>query len=294
MIELSRVPDQEMWSISFGGDCANVAIYCARLGLETHFMSATGQDPYSASMRAFLTAEGVCDDLLLVHHDRLPGLYAIQTDASGERTFTYWRDSSAARGFHEVEGSAQALQNASEADVFYLSGITLSLFDRNYRAQIAELARSVRARGGHVAFDGNYRARGWADPAAAREAVASMAGHCSIALPTFDDERALHGDTHEDQAIRRWHDAGVDLVVLKVGAEGAVVSSKDGTAERVPIAQPRDAYDTTGAGDSFNAGFLSAYLAGATALEAAAAGNRLAGEVVMHPGAIIPAEAMPV
>jgi 2-dehydro-3-deoxygluconokinase len=51
--------------------------------------------------------------------------------------------------------------------------------------------------------------------------------------------------------------------------------------------------DTTAAGDSFNAGYLAARINGAMPRDAAAAGHRLAGAVIMAPGAVIPKDAMP-
>ena len=60
---------------------------------------------------------------------RVCGLYAIQTDAVGERSFTYWRGQSAARDLLRLPGSAEALARAETASLLYLSGITLSLFD---------------------------------------------------------------------------------------------------------------------------------------------------------------------
>ncbi|KPF65586.1 hypothetical protein IP79_00060 [Porphyrobacter sp. AAP60] len=293
MIELSRNPASDAWRMGFAGDCANVAIYCARGGAQAGFLSAVGSDPYSEEMRAFLNREGVDCRFMLTHPTRVAGLYAIRTDDRGERSFTYWRDQSAARDFFALSGAGAALAEAAQARMLYLSGITLSLFDADGQAQVADLAKTVRENGGEVVFDGNYRPRGWPDPAAARAAFGAVAPHCSIVLPTFEDEAALYGDADPHDSLDRWHDAGARLVVVKMGDKGALFSHKGEDSGLLPCPSRRAPRDTTGAGDSFNAGFLTALLAGAEPEGAVLAGHRLAGEVVMHPGAIIPPDAMP-
>ena len=293
MIELARAPGSGDWRMGFAGDTANVAIYAARAGVDVAYLSALGADPYSEEMRAFLTGEGVDCRLVLTHPARVPGLYAIRTDARGERSFTYWREQSAARDVFALPEAPAALAEAGRARMLYLSGITLSLFDPAGRAQVAQLARTVRARGGEVVFDGNYRPRGWPDPVAARAAFAAIAPLCTIALPTFEDEVALYGDADPLDSAARWHDAGARLVAVKMGDAGALLSVAGGPPRRIPCPERKAARDTTGAGDSFNAAFLAALLAGAEPEAAVRAGHRLAGEVVMHPGAIIPQEAMP-
>jgi 2-dehydro-3-deoxygluconokinase len=293
MIELSRNAALDTWHMGFAGDCANVAIYCARGGAQVGFLSAVGSDPYSDELRAFLIGEGVECSLVLTHPTRVPGLYAISTDDRGERTFTYWRDQSAAREFFALAGAGAALAEAAQARMLYLSGITLSLFSEAGRAQVTDLARAVRVNGGEVVFDGNYRPRGWSDPATARAAFAAIAPHCSTVLPTFDDEAMLYDAADPSDSLERWHDAGARLVVVKMGEDGALFSHKGEASRLIPCPSRRAARDTTGAGDSFNAGFLTALLAGAEPEGAVLAGHRLAGEVVMHPGAIIPPDAMP-
>jgi 2-dehydro-3-deoxygluconokinase len=293
MIELARNPASGEWRMGFAGDTANVAIYAARAGAEVAYLSAVGTDPYSHEMRDFLTGAGVDCGLVLTHPARAPGLYAIRTDAHGERSFTYWREQSAARDLFALPGAAEALARAEQAQMLYLSGITLSLFDEGGRAQVAALASAIRARGGEVVFDGNYRPRGWPDAAAARAAFADLAPHCGIVLPTFEDEAALYGDADPRDTVARWQAAGARLVVVKLGEEGALLAEV-GTAPRlIPCPARKAPRDTTGAGDSFNAAFLAALLVGAAPETAVLAGHRLAGEVVMHPGAIIPLEAMP-
>lgn len=277
--------------LGYGGDTLNTALYLARLGAAPAYLTALGRDPYSVELRREWAKEGVRLDYVLEHPDRLPGLYAIRTGPDGERSFHYWRNESAARALFEIEGVDAALDAAAQCDLLHLSGITLSLFGPEHRARIVSLARSVRARGGRVSFDPNYRPRGWSGADAARTAIAELAPHVSIALTTLEDEAALHGESPEEVVAERWRLAGADEAIVKLGARGAYVSWARGDAhvEQGAVA----ARDTTGAGDSFNAAYLAARLSGSGALAAARSGNALAREVVMHPGAIIPREAMP-
>lgn len=284
MVELSRLPDGGA-RIGYGGDTLNTAVYMARLGLDVRYATALGADPWSEEMRAAWRAEGVRLDLVLGHPTRSPGLYGIRTDARGERSFTYWRDNSAARDFFHLPGSETALAAMGGADVLYLSGISLSLFEAADRARLAAVAREVRARGGTVAFDPNYRARNWESPEAARAAIEALAPAIDIALPTFEDEAALHGDRTPEETIRRWGDLGVDEVVVKTGPDGALVEM-DGVIQAIATTRVTPV-DTTGAGDSFNAAYLHARLAGASPPDAARAGNALAGAVIGHRGAIM-------
>ncbi|MGQ3068186.1 MAG: sugar kinase [Brevundimonas sp.] len=291
MLELSRQPDGTA-RLAFGGDTLNTALYMARLGDDVAYATALGTDPWSAELTGAWAREGVDTTLVLTDPERVPGLYAIRTDDQGERTFTYWRDRSAARNYFSLEAVEAALTAMSGANLLYLSGITLSLFDEAGRARIAATARTVRERGGRVAFDPNYRPRNWAGGAdEARQAIGDLMPLVDWAMPTFEDEQMLWGDGDAQATIRRWRDAGAALVVAKQGPDGALVC--DGSGARLIETRAVRPVDTTGAGDSFNAGCLHALMAGAAADDAVRAGHRLAGVVVQHRGAIIAPEHMP-
>ncbi len=292
MVELSRTSlGGSSWALSHAGDCYNVAAYLARLGCDVGFMSAIGRDTFSDEMRAEWEAEGVVIELVLTHPERIPGLYAIRVDSAGERSFTYWRDQSAARAFFGCPGADAALARAATASVLYLSGITLSLYTDAERERIMTLASSVRANGGTVVIDSNYRPRGWSSKADARRAVEAIARIATIALPTLEDDVALFGDTDVESCAARWLSMGVSEVAIKLGAQGSYVASR--TQRELVASEPRAAVDTTGAGDSFNAGYIAARLAGHEATAAAGVGNRLAATVIGHRGAIIPRVVMP-
>lgn len=295
LLELSH-PGAEVFGpaqFGFAGDTLNTAVYLSRLGTEVDYVTALGLDPYSEALLAAMRAEGVGTELILRHPSRVPGLYAIQTDASGERSFTYWRSESAAREFFDIAGGEQALDAARACDALYLSGISLSLFDAAGRQKLAILADEMRRAGKPVVFDPNYRARGWPTPEAARQAFAGFARHASLALPTLDDDVALFGAQPMASHAAYWQGLGVETVVVKCGADGAHIFQRGEAAEHVPVPRPVVPRDTTGAGDSFNAAFLHRWLSGADLPEAVLAGHELAGRVVQHPGAILPLSGMP-
>jgi 2-dehydro-3-deoxygluconokinase len=290
MLELAR--QDALWRLGAAGDSYNTALYLRRLGAEVRYFTALGQDPFSDEMLQTFAQEGVDTSLVLRDPVRLPGLYAIRTDDRGERSFFYWRQQAAARQLFRTPGIESALQAAAQTDLLYLTGITLSLFDATERRRWVELATQVRRRGGQVAFDPNYRPKGWSSAAEARAAMESMAPLISILLTTNDDEKALFGHRRTIDVFTHWRNAGVEEVVVKLGVEGAAVQT--GTqAVQVGVPDVMRVIDSTGAGDAFNAAYLATRLRGASIQQAANAGNVLAGAVVQTPGAILPVAQMP-
>jgi 2-dehydro-3-deoxygluconokinase len=287
MLELTR--DQDDWRLGYAGDTFNTALYLSRLGVPTAYMTALGVDPFSQEMLAEWRADGLDTSLVLTSAARLPGLYAVRNDAAGERHFYYWRERSAVRELFSLPGIEAAVARARGAAQLYLSGITLSLFDHGGRARLNEIAAAVRAGQGEVIFDPNYRASGWSGVEEARAAIRALAPAVAIAMPTFTDEAALFGDASPAHTVVRWRDWGAAQVIVKLGAEGCLVSCSLGT-QLVPAVAVTKVIDTTAAGDAFNAGFLAARRAGHSAAQAAAAANRLAALVIQHRGAILPRE----
>jgi 2-dehydro-3-deoxygluconokinase len=290
MLELTR--DEDRWRLGYAGDTFNTAVYLSRLGVPTAYMTALGADTFSHDMRAECQADGLDTSLVLTDSSRLPGLYAVRNDADGERHFYYWRERSAARQLFTLPGIEAAVARARAAQQLYLSGITLSLFSHAERSQLNEIAAAVRAAQGQVIFDPNYRPNGWKDADEARAAIRALAPFVSIVAPTFADEAALFGDASPPQTVVRWRDWGVAEVIVKLGAEGCLVSDARGTAA-VPAIKVHTVIDTTGAGDAFNAGFLAARRAGQNPVQAARAANRVAAIVIQHRGAIVPRDRTP-
>ncbi|UIJ72496.1 sugar kinase [Aurantimonas sp. HBX-1] len=285
MVELAAAGDG-LYRRGFAGDTFNTAWYLRRElgdGWRVAYLTALGTDATSDEMLAFFEAGGI--DTVHVRRipERMPGLYMIHL-AGAERSFSYWRDSAAAR---LLAADPEHLGRAFAAgDAFYFSGITLAILPPSDRQRLIEALGAAKAEGKLVAFDPNIRPRLWPDPAEMRAAITAGASVATVCLPSFPDEAAAFGDASPDATADRYLAGGVGEVVVKDGAEPATVATPDGR-ERIQPATITDAVDTTGAGDSFNAGYLAARLSGIPAPEAVRRGHALAGEVVRHYGALI-------
>jgi 2-dehydro-3-deoxygluconokinase len=293
MIEMARGSDGR-FTQGCGGDTFNTAIYMARKGLDVGYATALGDDSYSDAIVALAATEGIATDLMLRLPARLPGLYMIETDAAGERSFQYWRDSAPARDLFELPDWETIAQGLLDARLIYFSGITLSLYSNTGLGRFLATLEVARRNGVKVAFDGNYRPRGWTGDVQRTRAVFMEAlKRVDIALPTYDDEALLWGDTSPRSTIERMQAFGIAEIAVKNGTNSALVAA-GGHQEEVPVPEVVAAVDTTAAGDSFNAGYLAARLSGENPGAAAKAAHRLASEVVQHRGAIMPRTAQAV
>lgn len=297
MIELSQKGAEV--NRGFGGDTLNTSVYIARqvnpAALAVHYVTALGTDNFSQQMLDAWQQEAVDTRLTQRMENRLPGLYYIETDSSGERTFYYWRNEAAAKFWLESEQSAAICEQLATFDYLYLSGISLAILSPGSRAKLLTLLKECRANGGKVIFDNNYRPRLWASKEETREVYQQMLACTDIAFLTLDDEDLLWGEQPVETVIERTQQAGVSEVVIKRGADSCLVAITGEAVIEVPAVKlPKEkVIDTTAAGDSFSAGYLAVRLTGGDAAEAAKRGHLTASTVIQYRGAIIPREAMP-
>lgn len=302
MIELSQKGSAV--KRGFGGDTLNTAVYIARqvspAALKVHYVTALGTDSFSQEMLNTWQQEGIDVSLTQRLADKLPGLYFIETDERGERTFYYWRNQAAARFWLQGQQAESLCQRLAQFDYLYLSGISLAILSAEDRQRLYQLLQQCRTNGGQVIFDNNYRPRLWQSREEAQEAYRQILSYTDIAFLTLDDEALLWGENSDETAliesvVQRTHDLGVDEIVLKRGAGACLVYRAQHPAIEVPAhtLATEQIVDTTAAGDSFSAGYLALRLTGGDVMAAAQRGHLTASTVIQYPGAIIPRQAMP-
>lgn len=295
MIELNGEPFGAM-SQAYGGDSLNTAVYLARTThqqIDVHYVSALGNDAISQGMITRWNEEGVNTEWVLRDNERQPGLYLIQLDEFGERTFLYWRNQSAARYLLQHPEFPKVESSLSDIDMVYLSGISLAILPPKDRTRLLGLLAQLHARGVEIAFDTNYRPALWESAEQARCIYRQLFEITTLALVTNDDEQALWGDADEQASLHRLKEQGVKKVALKMGAQGNLFHDfESGEDYAIPTQPVARVVDTTSAGDSFNAGFLAGWLLDKSPVACSEQGHKLAGLVIQHKGAIIPAQTM--
>lgn len=294
LIELRGRPFESIQQ-GCGGDSLNTAVYLARLckdQFEVNYLSVVGGDALSEGMLELWAAEGIRTELVLRDPCRLPGLYWIQTDDQGERSFYYWRENSAWRHFLQHPDFNRLASALNSIELLYLTGVSLATLPAKDRERLLELLVELNASSVTIAYETNYRVSLWESVKAARASAQRLVSLAQLIFATFDDERQLWGDSEPAVTIGRLHALGAKTVILKLGADGCVYS--DSSREiLIPACPVAHVIDTTAAGDAFNAGFLSGWLTRRSPESCCRAGNALAAAVIQQPGALIPPEATP-
>ncbi|MDX8537141.1 sugar kinase [Mesorhizobium abyssinicae] len=288
MLELSGQAGPN-WRMGFAGDTFNMlwALHALSGERPATYVSAFGNDPFSQGQIAFFAENGIGIGQSPVIPGARPGLYAI-TLTGAERAFTYWRADAAARQLaSDPDALAKNLENQA---LVYFSGITLGILEDARRQTLLKAVAKARAAGSLVAFDPNYRPRLWRSREEAQAATSEALAVTDIALPTFPDEQMLFGDA-TPQATAERLGRQVGEIAVKNGEDAALIAV-DGAFQLVPAVHVATPVDTTGAGDSFNGGYLAARLAGHGPAEAAERAHRVAAAVVQVRGALAPFETL--
>ena len=286
MLELSGADQADLWRVGVAGDTLNTAWYLRRLlpeGFEVDYLTRLGTGPFSQRALDFMAAEGIATAHVTRDPAREIGLYAI-TLTGGERSFSYWRDSSAARGLADDPAALRAA--LADCDLAYLSGITLAILPEPGRAALLSALARARDAGCMVAFDPNLRPRLWQDEATMRDWVHRAASDADLVLPSFDDEALHFGDADPDATLARYLAQGARQVVVKNGGGPIAFAGADGAGLVADLA-PETPRDTTAAGDSFNAGYIAARLQGLPPEDAIGQAHDLSRRVIRHPGALV-------
>ncbi|MGR6319264.1 carbohydrate kinase [Micromonospora soli] len=229
-----------------GGSPANVAVALARLGQPTTLLTQLGDDAYGRLVRAHLAASGVRLDPASVSDLPRTSVARTRVGADGQARYDFAIDWPAfpAGALTRVGAGSDCLHTGSLATVLDPGA-----------GDVVALVRDRRA-AAMISFDPNCRPSLTGDPVRARHRVEELVAVADLVKVSREDLDWLHPEQPPDRVAQGWLELGAGLVVVTLGAEGALAVTRQ-VARRV-AARPVTVVDTVGAGDAFTAGLLAA------------------------------------
>jgi len=286
MLEL-RTDSNNCLVKSYAGDTYNSAVYAKRYFPEADifYLTAVGKDSFSEEMLSVWRDEGVDPSHVQVSDTKQIGIYSISTDEHGERSFSYWRDGSAATQLMQLLDNDKLSENSF--DLVYFSGISLAIYSDEDKQRLIDLISQLKGKGVKVAFDPNYRPRMWNDNAHAIHWLEKAYACSDIVLPGLEDHEDMLGQSSRDAVKSYISKFSVTEQVIKCGTEGVYTFYDKNTQFHLPFTPAKQQIDSTAAGDSFAGTYLAARLKGEDIQKAMENAAGVASIVVQHRGAIV-------
>ncbi|GAB6099532.1 sugar kinase [Halanaerocella petrolearia] len=239
-----------------GGAESNFAIGLSRLGHQAGWISKLGADPHGDYIKSFIQGEGVDTSQVQLTESHPTGLMFKERREIGESNVYYYRHGSAAS---KMEAKDLSEEYISQAEYLHLTGITPALSESCYQTvlQAIEIAKENQVK---ISFDPNLRLKLWFRDRM-KKVILDLMGKADIVLPGIEEGEVLLGTDDPAEIAREILDLGAEIVVVKLGSDGALVAD-DNSFKKV-VGYPVDnVVDTVGAGDGFAAGFIAGQLKG--------------------------------
>ncbi len=278
-----------LYNQGFAGDVFNTGVYlkrCVGQGITVEFLSAIGVDHISDQFTELMQAEGISQDYLYRFDHLTMGLYMINLDSEGERSFTYWRDNSAAKQIIKCIHQDNQLKKFSELDALFFSGISIAILSPADLEIFWQFLAEIKQMGVQIIFDPNYRVALWKDEQTARLAFDQAFQLADVALPGVEDHMVLYGAASANDVANHLEGIGIKEIVIKNGP-ASILISENGERSIIDVMPAEKVIDTTSAGDAFNGGYLSAKAMGHSVKSAALFASDVAKCVIQHKGAIV-------
>jgi sugar/nucleoside kinase (ribokinase family) len=230
-----------------GSSSVIFACGAARLGLRIAMAGIVGDDPVGMFMLASMAERGLDTSAIRVDPRVPTGASVILASATDRAILTSPGTTPLLRVADVPPSLVRRARHVHAGSVFLLDAA---------RPELPDLFRAARAGGATTSFDTNW------DPRDAWDGgLRALLAETDVFLPNAAEATRIAGEADVEVAARALVGLGARVVAVKLGPDGALAAAADGRIVRCP-ALDVEPIDTTGAGDAFDAGFLSGWLAG--------------------------------
>jgi sugar/nucleoside kinase (ribokinase family) len=227
-----------------GGCASNAAIDLAKLGVSVALTCKVGTDSFGDFVKKNLEENGV--DISGVVFDQAVSttVSIVCVNSTGERSFLYNPGSTSA---FQKENIPQTL--LSECDIIFIGGaMLLGSFDGK---PCREVLKKSQLMGKYTVMD-----TAWDFQDQWLSKIKEAIPYLDLFMPSLEEAVKLSGETEISKIADKFFELGAKNVIIKMGKEGAYICEESGKRYMLPTYKGIKPVDTTGAGDSFCAGFL--------------------------------------
>lgn len=258
-----------------GGNAMTAAINLQKLGVESTLVGKVGNDVFGDFLIKRLREENVNPDGIKIDSNVQTSTSVLMIEeGTGERSFFHCVGSNGAFVIDDIDFNV-----IEKNDIVFVTGTyLLKQFDGQ---QTVEFLKKCKEMGKITALDVCWDASGrWG------ELINDAMPYIDIFLPSIDEAKMIARSDDLDKMADFFFEKGIGSLVIKCGSKGCYCcESKTSEAIMLPCYKVENAVDTTGAGDSFCSGFLSALARGKDFLTCAKIGNAVGAHCVMAKGA---------
>ena len=277
--------------INFGGDTYNSAVYFSRLTnnkTNTFYSTALGKDNFSKKMISRFKNENIKCDYIRTDGENPPGLYSIEINEKGERSFSYWRDQSPSKYIFLGSKGKKLVKDINNADVFYYTGISAGILDEKQRKDLIKIGSTAIICG----FDFNYRSQLHNNKKVSQLLFNEINNRVDIHFVSFDDARELFKIKNPLEIFEIINEKK-NLILIRY-KNSIIFKNKQQEIKTVTVPHG-EVVDTTAAGDAFNGSFLAIMNnnKNVPVEENILISHSVTREVIKHRGAIISKNKMP-
>jgi 2-dehydro-3-deoxygluconokinase len=261
-IHEASLSEVKQFKRGYGGDTSNFVIAVSRLGGRSGYLTRLGDDEFAESFLKFWTKEGVDTRHIVKDSTAYTGMYFIARMGQ-KHYFTYLRQNSAASRMTPEFLPADYIR---QARLLHISGVSQCISRSACDTVFSAIAIAKEAKV-KISYDPNLRLQLW-PLHRAKAIIHQTVSMADIFLPSIEDAQTLTGKNNAEEIVRMYLDLGPEVVVLKLGAEGSLLATRnvteDGLGLQIRKFEPCkvNSVDMTGAGDTFDGAFAVGYLAG--------------------------------
>jgi sugar/nucleoside kinase (ribokinase family) len=245
----------------------------AKIGLNAAIIGKIGNDGFGAFMQNAFQENKVNTEGLIVKNGGSTSASLVIVTDDGERSFIHCQGENATLVESDIDYSI-----LDEAKIVFVAGIMLmARFDGD---ECAKLLKKCKEKGKITALDTAWDSTGrW------MKVMTSSMPYLDYFLPSYEEAVELSGKTEPEDIADVFLSMGPKTVVIKLGKDGCFIKTINGDKYSIPTYDKIKPVDTTGAGDSFCAGFLTGIVKGKSLVESGKFANAVGTHCIMAKGA---------